>query len=77
MIKSKSIEKELDELVNIHEHGGGFGAPEAKEEHERKIDLLKHKQILAVNKSNSRMGIFNVLIALINVGVLIYQVFFR
>ncbi len=76
MSKSKSFEQELEELVSIHENGGGFGDPDAKAEHERKIQLLMHKQLQAVNKRNSNMVIANVIIAIINVGILIYQVFF-
>ncbi len=55
MSKRKNIEQEIEELVSIHENGGGFGAPDAKTEHERKIQFLMHKQIQAVNKRNSHM----------------------
>ena len=74
--RSKKIEAELDELVSVHEQGGGFGDPDAVKEHERKIDLLKHKQIQEVSKSNNRIAVFNIAIALVNVGILIYQVFY-
>ena len=77
MSKSNTIEQELEELVSFHENGGGFGDPDAKYEHERKIQLLMHKQLQAVNKRNSNMAIANVLIAIVNVGILVYQVFFK
>ena len=73
----KNIEKELEELVSIHENGGGFGDPDAKAEHERKIQLLMHKQIQAVSERNSMMAIANTIIAIVNVGILIYQVFYK
>lgn len=74
--KSKKIGNELEELVSLHERGGGFGDPDAVKEHERKIDLLKHKQIQEVSKSNNRIAIFNMIIAIVNVAILIYQVFY-
>lgn len=76
VFESKLIEKELERLTTIHENGGGFGDPDAKAEHERKIDLLKHKQLHAVSKNNNRIAIFNIIIAIINIGILIYQVFY-
>ncbi len=77
MSKQKNIEKELEKFVSIYENGGGFGDPEAKAEHERKFQLLMHKQLTAVNNRNSNITIINVLIAFVNIGVLIYQVFFK
>ena len=76
MFNSQKIESELAELVSIHENGGGFGDPDAKAEHERKIDLLKHKQIQEVSKSNNRIAAFNIVIAIVNVAIFIYQVFY-
>jgi len=76
VFKSNAIEKELEELVSFHENGGGFGDPDAKAEHERKIDLLKHKQIQEVSKRNNRIAIFSIVIAVVNVAILIYQVFY-
>jgi hypothetical protein len=74
--ETDELSKELEQLVNLEGNGGGFGDPSAEKQHERKIDLLKHKQLLAVEKSNSRMEKINVIIAILNIGVLIYQVFF-
>jgi len=37
MLKSNAISKELEQLVSVHESGGGFGDPDAKAEYERKI----------------------------------------
>ena len=77
MKKTKSIEEELEELTTIYERGGGLGAPEAERELERRIDFLKHKQIQAISKSNTRISILNVLLVAINVGVLVFQVAFK
>lgn len=77
MNKKKDIEQELDHLVSIYENGGGFGDPDAKAEHERKIQLLMHKQIQSVSKRNNQITIANIVIAALNVGVLIYQVLFK
>ena len=73
----KNLEEQLEELVNFEESGNGFGSPEAKEAHDRKIDLLKHKQLLKIEKSNHRMTLINTFVALINVSVFIYQVFIK
>lgn len=77
MGKRKDIEQELEELVSVHENGGGFGDPDAKAEHERKFQLLMHKQIQVANKRNSQMALANVAIMVVNIGILIYQVFFK
>ena len=53
MSKRKNIEKELEKFVSVYESGGGFGDPEAKAEHERKFQLLMHKQLTVVNNRNS------------------------
>jgi hypothetical protein len=75
--KKKLLQKELEDLVHFGENGVGFGAPEAEKSHERKIELLKHKQLLEVEKSNSRLTLINTIVAVLNIGVLIYQVFFK
>ena len=76
MFKPNAIQKELEELVSVYENGGGFGDPDAKAEHERKIDLLKHQQIQEVSKSINRIALFNIVIAILNVSILVYQVFY-
>ncbi len=77
LVKRKKIEQELEELVSVYKDGGGFGDPDAKAEHERKFQLLMHKQILTVKKRNSQMALANVAIMVVNIGILIYQVFFK
>ena len=77
MGKDKLIDQELDELTSIYERGGGFGSPEGERELERRIDLLKHRQIQAISKKNSRIAILNVLLVAINIGILLFQVFFK
>ncbi len=39
-----NIDKELDNLIPLNESGNGFGCPEAAAEHDRKIQLLMHRQ---------------------------------
>ena len=63
--KNKSIDEELAELTTVFERGYGM-APEAERELQRKIDLLKHRQIQAVSKRNSQVAIFNALLTVLN-----------
>ena len=77
MASLKEIEKKLDDLVTIHENGGGFGDSDAKEEHERKIQLLKHKQLLLISQKNNTIAVLNIIGVFLNIGILIYQVFFK
>jgi len=37
------LERELEELVRSVGYGSGFGDPQAAEQHQREIDLLKFK----------------------------------
>jgi hypothetical protein len=77
MRKNKTIEQELEELISFVDNGGGFGGPDAEAQHERKIQLLMHKQLQAVNKRNSNIALANLGIAFLNIGVLIFQIFFK
>ena len=77
MSDDKSIDKELDELSTIYQRGGGIGEPGLEQEIGRRIDVLKHKQIQAATKANNRVALLNLLLTAINIGVLIYQIFFR
>ena len=74
--KNKSIDQQLEELTTVFERGYGMD-PEAERELQRKIDLLKHRQIQAVSRRNSQVAIFNALLTALNIGILIYQVFFK
>lgn len=74
--KNKSINEQLEELTTVFERGAGM-APEAERELERRIDFLKHQQIQAVSKRNSRVAVFNAFLTALNIGILIYQVFFK
>lgn len=77
MSKRKSINEELEELTTIYQRGGGFGDPDAERELDRRIDFLKHKQIQAISRSNNRIAVLNIILVFINIGILIYQVFFK
>lgn len=71
------LDAELDEIVSLYESGGGFGAPEAEREHERKFQLLMHRQNLRVKKFNTKLTAANITLTALNVGILIYQVFIK
>jgi hypothetical protein len=77
MPKNKSIDEELDELSTIYQRGGGIGEPGLEQEIGRRLDVLKHKQIQAATKANNRIALLNLLLTAINIGVLVYQIFFR
>jgi len=77
MKRKKDINKESEKMASIYESGGGFGNPNAKEEHDRKIQLLMHKQNLEISKRNFIISIILAIVAILNIGVLIYQVFWR
>lgn len=69
MPRNKSIDEELDELTTIYQRGGGIGDPNFEQEIGRRIDYLKHKQAHHLNKKNSRITVFNVVITAINIGI--------
>ena len=77
MPKNKSIDEELDELSTIYQRGGGIGEPGLEQEIGRRLDVLKHKQIQAATKANNRIALLNLLLTAVNIGVLVYQIFFR
>lgn len=66
-INVDKLDKELDALVHFEENGGGFGDREAKEQHDRKIELLKFK---ITRRDNYKIAIMSALIGAI-VGTLI------
>ncbi|MEL7069768.1 MAG: hypothetical protein AAGN15_14090 [Cyanobacteria bacterium J06581_3] len=47
------IDKELENLISFTENGGGFGAPEAEREHDRKIQFLLSLRQQEISKNNS------------------------
>lgn len=75
-MKNKDLDQELDELIHFEERGGGFGAPEALRSHERKIDAIKHQQLLELEKKNTTLSWINTIAAIFNIGLVAYQVFF-
>ncbi|RPI75019.1 MAG: hypothetical protein EHM45_16075 [Desulfobacteraceae bacterium] len=76
-MKKNQIEVELQRLASVYENGAGFGDPDAKEEHERKFQLLLHKQVQELNKKNNKIAIFNVVIAIVNIIILAIQILFK
>ncbi len=67
------IEEELQELTKV---GTGYGDPEARLQDERKFQLLMHKQIEKHEKTNTVISYINLIFALINIVLLVYQIFF-
>ncbi len=55
----------------------GYGDPEARLQDERKFQLLMHKQIEKHERTNVIISIVNLIFALINIMLLVYQLFFR
>ena len=77
MKKKIDINQELEKLASVYEAGGGFGDPDAKAEHDKKFQLLMHQQNLEINKKNFITSIIVAIAHIINVGVFVYQVFWR
>ncbi len=77
MSKYKSIEQKLEKLILVGEDGSGFGDPDAEKAHDRKIQLLMHKQIQEINKKNNLVSIISVIVAIVSVSILIYQEFIK
>lgn len=77
MSNKKNIDQELEELSTVYQRGGGIGDPGLEQEIGRRIDVLMHRQIQAASKANNRVALLNLLLTALNIGVLIYQIFFR
>ena len=75
MASNKSIDQELEELTTIYQRGGGIGEPGLEQEIGRRIDFLKHRQAHDLNKKSIRIAAFNIILTLINIAILIYQLF--
>jgi hypothetical protein len=73
-MKKKKIDKKFDELFG---DGVGYGDPDAKWQAERKFQLLMHKQMEKHERTNTIISYVNLIFALINILLIIYQVFFR
>lgn len=76
-LKAGDLDAELDKLASFYESGSGYGSPEGEIEHQRKFQLLMHRQNLRVKRFNSKVTAFNVVLTAVNIGILIYQVFFK
>jgi len=76
-LKSKDLDSELNKLATFYESGAGYGSPEGELEHQRKFQLLMHRQNLKVKQFNSKLTFANIFLTSVNIGILIYQVFFK
>ena len=72
-----NIEKELKQMASVYEAGAGFGDPDAKEEHDKKFQLLMHKQNIQISNKNFIVSIICAIATIINVAVFIFQVFWK
>ena len=73
----KSIDEEIDEIVYASDRGAGFGGGiEQEREQDKRVQVLMHRQNLSVKKKDTYIAAFNVVLAFVNIGLLVYQVFF-
>ena len=64
------LEDQLDALVKSIGYGSGFGDPDAKEQHEREIDLLKFK---ITRRDNLKLAVVSALIgAVVAAGITLF-----
>jgi len=75
-LKSKDLDSELDKLATFYESGAGYGSPEGELEHQRKFQLLIHRQNLKEKQFNSKLTLANIALTSVNIGIIVYQVFF-
>jgi hypothetical protein len=76
-MSKKSIDNELEKLILVGENGNGFGDPDAEKAHNRKIQLLMHKQILNIKKKNNFITILSLFVDILSTGILVYQEFIK
>ena len=72
-MSKNEINKKLEDLTR---DGIGYGNPEARLQDERKFQLLMHRQIEEHEKTNTVISYVNLIFALINIMLLVYQLFF-
>ncbi|MEL7196922.1 MAG: hypothetical protein AAGL10_01275 [Pseudomonadota bacterium] len=61
------LEKKLDDLVSMTGNGAGFGDPDAREQHDREIELLKFK---IERRDNMKVAVTSALIGAVVAGVI-------
>ncbi len=77
MKKSKKLDEEIDSIIYASERGGGFGGGAGQEEElDRRVQALQRRQGLIIEKRNSWLTLINVLVAILNLALLAYQIFF-
>ncbi len=54
--KIEDIDQEIEHLISLTEHGGGFGDPSAKEAYDKKIQVLLSLRQQEIIKNNSGSG---------------------
>ena len=76
-LNSKDLDTELNKLATVYESGSGYGSPEGELEHQRKFQLLMHRQNLRLKSLNTKLTLANIILTLANVAIFTYQIFFK
>jgi len=77
MSKIDDIEKEIEKMINVGNDGSGFGDPDAEKAHNRRLQYLMNEKISLSNKKHTVIEWITVLIAILGLGLGIYQEFFK
>lgn len=72
VMNKKEIEKQLKDLSR---DDIGYGDPEARLQDERKFQLFMHQQIEKRERNNTIISFVNLIFALINISLLVFQLF--
>lgn len=77
MKKIKELDEEINNIIYASERGAGFGGGTGQEEElDRRVQALQRRQGLVIEKRNSWLTLVNVVVAILNLALLAYQVFF-
>jgi hypothetical protein len=70
-------DKELNEIIYASNNGVGYGGGHDQEiEINRRVQVLMHRQNLEVKRKDTYIAAFNVFLAVVNISLVIYQLFF-
>ncbi len=75
MSKIHDIEKEIEKMLNVGNDGSGFGDPDAEKAHNRKLQYLINEKTSLLNKKHTLIEWITVVIAILGLGLGIYQEF--
>lgn len=77
MSKIHDIEKEIKQMINVGNDGLGFGGSDAEKAHDRRLQYLMNEKISLSNKKHTVIEWITVVIAILGLGLGIYQEFFK